>query len=1235
MSIFSKILTSFFTAIAFFILPCATFAQMQFTENKGQWHTNVQYRGDFSSGSFFLENKGFSVLLHNTDDLAKMGEYVHGHSNATASDEDKDSKGTFKQEKNYPKEGTTISAFTVHSFAYKVDFLGASNSIRQQPDKVMETYNNYFIGNDKNKWAGNCKIYQAVTYANVYPNIDVRYYSDAAGRLKYDFIVKPGGNVGAIAMRYDGVSSIVIKDRQLIIKTPVSVVKELYPYSYQTSSKGGRMEVDCKYVVRDNVVSFNVKDYDTRQTLIIDPSIIFASFTGSTADNWGYTATPGPDGSFFAGGIVFSSGYPVSPGAYDVTFGGGGGSGNYPPGHDIGIFKFSANGSKKLYATYLGGSGNEQPHSMITDAQGNLIVAGRTNSVDYPTKISFGPLGSDDIILTKFNAAGTALIGSVKIGGTGEDGVNIRPKYTGNGAESLRRNYGDDARSEVILDGSNNIILVSCTRPLDGKPANANFPVTNSPIQPVYGGGNQDGVIIKFTPDLSALLFSTYFGGDADDACFVASINPVTGNLYVGGATASTNLPGNKAGVINSTFEGGDADGFVTELRPDGSAILKTTYLSANRIGSTPSIDMVYGLKFDRLGFPYVMGTTTGSWPVINARQVNAGSKQFISKLQPDLSAYIYSTVFGIASSAPKISPIAFLVDRCENVYVSGWGGGINVGEKYSNQNTFDMPEVNPLPGIPAADGADFYFYVLEKNANSQFFGSHYGQNGGLGDHVDGGTSRFDANGVIYQAICANCGGWNQNPSTKNIRYPTTAGVVAPFNGSVACNELALKIEMNFAGVGSKVQASINAVVNDTAGCIPLKVIFTDVLRKGKKYYWDFGDGRKDITTSNVDSNTYNKIGIYRVMLITEDSLTCNIRDTSYVTIKAGDNIANLSFTSLKGFPCTSLSYIFTNTSTASRGAYGPKSFIWDFGDGSKPDTTGLTPPILHTFPDTGAYTVRLHLIDTSFCNSPDSLVKIIRVNPIVKARFITPAIGCAPYQAVFQNISTAGTDFNWEFGDGSFSTDENPTHLYPNPGQYKVRLVATDTSTCNKIDSSAYFTITVFAKPTALFSWGPNPPQENVPVRFTNLSSGATRYVWNFGDAETSTEVNPTHEYNETGNYLAELIAYNAAGCTDTFSLSVDVLINPLLDVPNAFTPAQGGINSIIFVRGFGIKRMNWRIYNRWGQVVFESENKRSGWDGTFKGKLQPVDVYTYTLDAEFSDGKKLRKTGDITLLR
>jgi gliding motility-associated-like protein len=1172
-------------------------AQMEFIQNKGQWDSRVEYRGDFSSGSFFLENQGFTVVLHNTDDLKKVSDRLHGHN---------------------PNTATTGQPVILNSHAYKVKFVGGNSFARTVPDKIQPYHNNYFLGKDPSRWAADCKIAQAVTYQNVYPNIDVRFYSDA-GKMKYDFIVHPGGNVNAIAMQYEGVDKIEVKNKELLISTSAGPVKELYPYSYQVKD-GQRSTVNNKYAVKGNTVRFNVSGYDAKETLIIDPTLIFSTFTGSTADNWGYTATPGPDGSFYAGGIAFGSGFPVSAGAYQTVFGGGVNEDNTGP-YDIAIIKFSANGSNRLYATYLGGSGNEQPHSMICDAQGNLVIAGRSNSLNYPGSL-VGNGGGYDIVLSKLNAAGTALLGSIRIGGSGQDGVNIRGKYIApEGADVTRRNYGDDARSEVIVDAAGNILLASCTQS-GGAEASGGFPVRNSLIQPTFGGGRQDGIIAKFTPNLSAVLFSTFFGGSGDDACFVLSLNTGTGNIYVAGGTNSTNIPGDKTGVLQSTYQGGDVDGFVTEIASNGSAIIRTTYQG------TGGNDLVYGIQFDKNGFPYIMGTTTGNWPVVNATFSNAGSKQFISKLQPNLSAYVYSTVFGTNAAVPNLSPVAFLVDRCENVYVSGWGGGLNNLKLFPSAGTAGMPSVNPIAGIPAPDGEDFYFFVLEKNALSQLFGSHFGQNGSIGDHVDGGTSRFDDNGVIYQAICG-CG-------DGGALFPTTPGSWSRTNNSINCNQAAVKIEMNFAGVGASVQATINGIV-DTVGCVPLTIRFTDTLARGKIYIWNFGDGSPSVTTftpNNSVLHTYNSVGQFILTLIAIDSATCNIADTAYTTVRVGNNIVNADFSFFKLDSCNSLRYQFTNLTTAVLPNFTNQSFLWDFGDGSQKVRSGFGPQV-HTYPSTGSYIVTLIVDDTTFCNAPDTAIKTLRISPNVKAMFTTPDRGCVPYTASFTNTSQGGTDWVWDFGDGTFSTDFEPTHTYTATGTYNVRLVAIDTSTCNQRDTSAYFAISVFPIPTANFTWTPNPPVENTITRFINQSIGANRYVWDFGDGTGSTEVNPSHLYNATGVYRATLYAFNVADCVDSITLDVPIIILPLLDVPNAFTPGRFGQNAVIKVAGFGIGSLSWKIFNRWGQVVFSTADKDQGWDGTFKGALQPMDVYTYVLDVEFTDGKKLRKTGDISLLR
>ncbi len=1149
-----------------------------------------------TGGALFIHNDGLTVLQHDILDWDKVQNMVHGH---------KDDLTPMAKEQR----------LSMHSHAYRVQFLNALPSKTIIPDKAVEGYTNYFIGNDPSKWASHCKVYQGITIKNLYPNIDLRYYS-YNGQIKYDLIVNPGAKLSDIALKYTGVNGLQVKDRQLLVGTSVGTVKELSPYSYQYNSKE-KKEVLVNYQVKDNIVTFIAKNYDPNSTLIIDPTLVFVSFAGSRATQWGYTATYGPDGSMFGGGIVFSEGFPTTTGSFQQNWGGGNGSLPF----DIGIVKLNSRGSQRLYATYIGGSGNEQPHSLVCDADGNLIIAGRSNSPNYPTTGSglIGDGGGFDIIVTKLNADGSALIGSKRIGGTGDDGMNIDQGHEK--ASSLEQNYGDDARSEVILDGGGNILLASCTR-------SQKFPSVNGFQSDLKG--EQDGVVLKLDPTVSNLLYSTHIGGSGNDAAYVLALNPFDGNVYVAGGTESNDFPGIHNGPTGSAF-GGSIDGFVSIINTSGGAP-SSIYLG------TSSIDQVYGIQFDKFGYPYVTGQTRGTWPTKQAEGTptfysDAGGKNFIVKLEKDLSAFVYSTVFGTGGTYPNISPIAFLVDRCENVYVSGWGGEI---QGFPSAGTSGLKLKSSIVK-DHTDGNDFYFFVLKRDATDQLYGDFFGKDGGFPDHVDGGTSRFDKNGVIYQAICADC---NRQPRTP---FPTTIGAAEPVNRSSFCDLAMIKVAFNFAGVHAGLQASINGVVNDTAGCVPLKIEFKDTIQNAASYEWDYGDGspRETTTAANYQvSHTYQNTGFYKVMLIAIDPNSCNIRDTAYKYVRVGNNEAQPVFTSERLLPCGSFKFRFTNSSVAPNGpAFGPKAFVWNFGDNTPLDTAG-SGVVEHQYTAAGTYKVVLYLIDTAYCNAPDSIEHEVRISPTLKAQIEAPLAGCAPSSVVFKNTSTGGQRFIWNFGDGTApleSTDLEVPHVFTNPGTYIVKLVATEPEPCFDQDSASV-SIQVFDKPTASYTAAPQPPELNRPVTFTNLSSNATNYKWLFGDGDSllTTSAQPlSHDYNATGTYNACLIAYNASNCTDTVCKAVQVIVSTSVDVPNAFTPLSGDINSRVGVRGYGIAKMRFIIWNRWGQKMFESGSKAAGWDGRYKGVLQPMDVYAYTLDVEFVDGQKITKKGDITLIR
>ena len=1221
--------------LSLLLITLASYASSQqyleFVENKGQWDAAIQFKGDLRTGSFAIKpDGGYKITLLNHDDVAAQAARIHGHKKEIAAGGG--SGGGDKELATFSTNSTNLNTVTNNEFVirghvYEVKFLNANPNPIVIPDKLQSNYNNYFLGNDKSKWAGGCKIYAAITYKNIYPNIDVRYYTDK-GQLKYDIIVNPGGDINRVALYVDGVDELKLKDGQLLFKTSVDEVKEAIPYSYQSGVKGTK-PINCRFDVRGNIIRYKIDEpLDKAATLVIDPSLIFSTYTGSTAENWGYTATYDGSGNFYGGGIVFGATTPFNNGAF--AYKGGGGTGEPGGVFDIGIIKFNPLGTTKIFATYLGGTGSDYPQSLVVDAADNLVVAGKSSASDYPGATRAAGRSDLDIVLTKFKADGTGLIGSRMIGGTGNDGVNIQNKYPtdGQGAGSIRRNYGDDSRSEVIIDASGNILLASCTQSLD-------FPLVNA-FQTVNGGNNasgraQDAVFIKTNSDLSTILVSSFLGGNGDDAAFVLAINPVNSNIYLAGGTVSNNFPGDKTNTIGTNYVGGECDGFVAILNSAGTQLLNSSYFG------TTGADVIYGIQFDKKGFPYIMGTTTGIWATTsNVSFKQTGGKQFISKLQSDLSGYVYSTVFGTNSSVPNISPTAFLVDRCENIYVSGWGGSANSDLRYPSAGTNGL-SVTADAIKKTGDGNDFYFFVMARDATSQLYGSLFGQNGGYGEHVDGGTSRFDANGIIYQSLCSCDKPVDANPVNA---FPISGGAFASARGSSTtfCNLAAIKIAFNLAGVGAGVQSVVNGTANRKVGCVFTEINFRDTLGLGTSYKWNFGDGSPEQTTTAPNiKHAYTIVGSYKVRLIAIDSSTCNITDTSYVTITVRNDAATLGLVVTK-LACDNLNYKFDNISTPPTGkTFKSNSFNLFFGDATN-QVIGVG-SFQHSYASEGTYNAGLVLTDTNFCNYNDTFKVVLRIAANVKAQFTTPTSGCAPYTAIIKNTTLAGQDFNWDFGDGSSFFGANPPpHLYSNIGTYIIRLIVSDTNTCNKIDSSS-LTITVRAKPTAAFTYNPQPPQANTAVTFTNNAIGGSNFKWLYGDGDSlvTTNINAlvSHIYNATKTYNACLIVSNSSGCVDTSCMPINAIAIPLLDVPNAITPNGDGINDKVQVRGYGIAKMDWRIYNRWGVLVFSSNDQKIGWDGKYKGSIQPIDVYTYTLDVEFSDGTKYAKKGDITLVR
>ncbi len=826
-----------------FILPLLSFAQnkdtinaksLEFIENKGQWEQEILYKANLSSGTMFLEKNAFCFTFFDQ-------EAVHDLMHFKLLDYEK------KKRKGVPSD-------IIDFHAYKVNFIDANTNPYINGDYPKNNYDNYYIGANSEKWTSNVQKFEQIKYGDIYSNIDLYIYQHNY-LLKYDFHLKPGANHKDIKMQYEGVENISLNSGNLYVKTNISKVIELKPYAYQIDDNGNEIPVKCKFHLRNNTVSFKFpKSYDKSRELIIDPVLIFSSYSGSTTDNWGYTATYDLDGHMYAGGNAFGIGYPTTLGAYQTSYAGN--------SSDIVISKYDSSGTFLLFSTYLGGSGTEVPNSLIVNNNNELFVLGTSGSSNFPTTVgaysntfSGGTAytltyvlhynNGSDIVISRFKPDGTALLASTYYGGAANDGLNT--------ASVLKHNYADDVRGEIMIDKNNNCYIASTTR-------STNFPVTSNAFQGTFGGGAQDGCIFKIDNNLSTLFWSSYIGGSGDDAVYSIVIDEQD-DIYVSGGTTSSNFQ-TTSGVLMPSPLGGSADGFVTHIEENGNSILHSSYWG------TSSYDQAYFVELDRYGNVHLLGQTADQTNnlIFNATWNMPGGGQFISKMSPDLQTLIWATRFGTGNGTVDISPTAFLVDLCNNIYLSGWGS--------PSLNGFGGTSGLPITANAfqsTTDNNDYYFMSMADDASAITYGSFFG--GSSAEHVDGGTSRFDRMGRIYQSVCAGCGGYDD--------FPTTSGAWSNTNNSTNCNNGVIKFDFN-----------LPVVVADffpPTVCLPDSSAFSNTSYTPgggiTNYYWNFGDG--NTSSQKNPTHQYSQSGIYLVTLIVGDANTCNLADTisKYVVV--------------------------------------------------------------------------------------------------------------------------------------------------------------------------------------------------------------------------------------------------------------------------------------------------------------------------------------------------------------
>ncbi len=331
------------------------------------------------------------------------------------------------------------------------------------------------------------------------------------------------------------------------------------------------------------------------------------------------------------------------------------------------------------------------------------------------------------------------------------------------------------------------------------------------------------------------------------------------------------------------------------------------------------------------------------------------------------------------------------------------------------------------------------------------------------------------------------------------------------------------------------------------------------------------------------------------------------------------------------------------NNTTTNKNAW---TYVWDFGDST---TSTAVDPGTHVYPTYGTYFLRMTATDGECTDIAQEIITIQAIPAIVD--FVgDPIEGCLPLTVNFTNLTQFAEDssYLWSFGDNQSARVINPIHTYTRPGVYTVRLSANNITGVAQEEEKVQY-IRVFDTPQSNFSVRRGFEQvfTGDRVEFSNSSVNADQFLWDFGDGNESTEFEPVHIYSDSGIYNIQLIAINSStGCADTLRKNAQVLVigSGEVRVPNAFTPSRAGVgtgrpeaqyNDFFLPQARGVSQYDLKIYNRWGELLFESDDKDTGWDGYFKGELMPMGVYVYRLELVYENGRREVKLGDVTLIR
>ncbi|MGB5743771.1 MAG: DUF4347 domain-containing protein, partial [Sedimenticolaceae bacterium] len=627
-----------------------------------------------------------------------------------------ENSGQFDEPVDYVARGDSYAVFLTDTDAVirldgddgghvlRLDVVNADTTASVSGDNRLETISNYLHGDDPDGWRTGVENFGAVRYEGVYDGIDLVYYGNQR-QLQYDFHVDPGADHTQIRLNFEGAYDLAIGETGELVITLNEAgdhVTFKAPYSYQTAGDGTLEEVASHYVIHtDGTVGFDVGGYDASRELVIDPTLNWASYYGSTGAEVANDVAVDASGNVYIVGDSTTAGSLPAPTAGPLAPGAGGLKDAY-------VAKFDATGGL-VYATYLGGTANETGEALTVDGSGNVYLAGVTASTDFPLVGEYqnSLAGSDDVYLVKLNSTGTSIDYSTYLGGNSTN---------------------DESVGGIALDPDNpgRVIIGGSTQSND-LPTKLAYDATSD--------SDFDGYLAAFdttTTGNASLVYSTYFGGVGGNTT-INDIAVTTGGKisFTGHSSSSTSFPTSANAYDSSLPDNNDA--YVGQLSTDGAGSWTLEYSSF--LGSPGTGHAEYGeaITVDAAGNIYIAGRVdNGSFPTKNAYDpnYNFSADVFVAKFDPDAvtgpDSLVYSTYFG-GSGYDTVTDIA--VDADGNLFLTGSTSSFNLPLEREIDNSLDGSK-------------DAYIAVLGPAGNTLEFSTYYGgENDDTGEGIALGSA--------------------------------------------------------------------------------------------------------------------------------------------------------------------------------------------------------------------------------------------------------------------------------------------------------------------------------------------------------------------------------------------------------------------------------------------------------------------------------------------------------------